>query len=108
MNLSELQNKLLDAARRTPPADHVPYAFERRIMARLTAAPRPNEWLAWTRALWFGAAAGNALPDLGDKIVKHTKADMQKHKGLRPALREVAKSRFVQVATWQDLTDRHI
>lgn len=61
MNLSELQNKLLDAARRTPPADHVPYAFERRIMARLTAAPRPNEWLAWTRALWFGAAACTAI-----------------------------------------------
>ena len=62
--------------------------------------------LAVENLLWFGAAAGNALPDLGDKIVKHTKADMQKHKGLRPALREVAKSRFVQVATWQDLTDR--
>ena len=57
MNLSELQNKLLAAARRNPPDEHVPYAFEKRIMARLAGAPKPNEWLAWTRALWFGAAA---------------------------------------------------
>jgi hypothetical protein len=57
MNLPKLQNKLLAAARQNPPADHVPYAFEKRIMARLIATPKPNEWLAWSRALWFGAAA---------------------------------------------------
>lgn len=57
MNLSELQKKLLAAARRNPPDDQVPYAFEKRIMARLTAMPKPSEWLAWSRALWFGAAA---------------------------------------------------
>jgi len=57
MNLTELQNKLLAAARQNPPDGQVPYAFEKRIMARLTAAPKPNEWLAWSRALWFGAAA---------------------------------------------------
>jgi len=57
MNLSELQNKLLAAARENPPGDEVPYAFEKRIMARLTAAPKPSAWLAWNRALWFGAAA---------------------------------------------------
>jgi len=57
MNLPELQKKLLVAARRNPPGAQVPYAFEKRIMARLTEAPRPSEWLAWSRALWFGAAA---------------------------------------------------
>jgi len=57
MNLPELQNKLLAAARQNPPDDHVPYAFEKRIMSRLIAAPKPSEWLAWSRALWFGAAA---------------------------------------------------
>ena len=57
MNLTELQNKLLAAARRNPPDSQVPCAFEKRIMARLAAAPKPSEWLAWTRALWFGAAA---------------------------------------------------
>ena len=62
--------------------------------------------LAVENLLWFGESAGKALPDPGSKIVKHTKADMQKKKGLRPALREVAKSRFVQVKTWDDLTNR--
>jgi hypothetical protein len=57
MNLSELQNKLLAAARRNPPDSQVPYAFEQRIMARLAGLPKPNEWLAWSRALWFSAAA---------------------------------------------------
>jgi hypothetical protein len=57
MNLTELQNKLLAAARRNPPDRQVPYAFEKRLMAHLTAMPKPSEWLAWTRALWFGAAA---------------------------------------------------
>ena len=57
MNLSELQNKLLATARRIPPDGHVPYAFEKRIMTRLAAAPKPSEWLAWSRALWLGAAA---------------------------------------------------
>jgi len=67
MNLPELQKKLLAAARRNPPGDQVPYAFEKRIMARLTAAPRPGEslasgeWLAWSRALWLGAAACTAI-----------------------------------------------
>jgi hypothetical protein len=61
MNLSELQKKLLNAARRNPPGDQVPHAFERRVMARLTAAPQPSEWLAWARALWFGAAACTAI-----------------------------------------------
>lgn len=61
MNLSELQQKLLRVARQNPPGDQVPYAFERRVMARLTAAPRPSEWLAWSRALWYGAAACTAI-----------------------------------------------
>ena len=61
MNLPELQKKLLAAARRNPPGDQVPYAFEKRIMARLTAAPPPGEWLAWSRALWLGAAACTAI-----------------------------------------------
>ena len=67
MNLPELQKKLLAAARRNPPGAPVPYAFEKRIMARLAAAPQPaasltpGEWLAWSRALWLGAAACAAI-----------------------------------------------
>ena len=32
-------------------------ALQSRVMARLTAAPQAGQWLAWSRALWLGAAA---------------------------------------------------
>ena len=44
MNLAELERKLIAAARANPPSDRVPYAFEKRIMARL-AARSPCRWL---------------------------------------------------------------
>jgi hypothetical protein len=56
MNLVELQQKLLAAARSNPPSERVPYAFEKRIMARLTALPLPDGWALWSRALWRAAA----------------------------------------------------
>ena len=64
MNLPELEKKLLAAARRNPPGGQVPYAFEKRITARLAAMAEPphvSEWLAWSRALWLGAAACAAI-----------------------------------------------
>ena len=57
MNLFELQRKLLEAARSNPPSEQVPYAFEKRIMAGITALPKTDEWAWWSRALWRGAAA---------------------------------------------------
>ena len=60
MNLAELQKKLVAAARANPPSDRVPYAFEKRIMARLASLPRPDAWVLWSRALWraaFGCVA---------------------------------------------------
>ena len=61
MDLAELQKKLIAAARKNSPGDQVPYAFEKRIMACLAAAPRPDEWALWTRALWCGAGACTAI-----------------------------------------------
>jgi len=61
MNLAELQKKLIAVARKSPPDDHVPDAFEKRVMTRLTAAPRTDEWTLWTRALSYGAAACAAV-----------------------------------------------
>jgi len=57
MNLDELQRNLIAAARANPPSDRVPYAFEKRIMARLAVGGLPDHWAQWSRALWRGAAA---------------------------------------------------
>ena len=56
MNLDELQKKLFAAARTLPPSDHVPYAFEKRIMARLASRPALDVWMLWSRLLWRAAA----------------------------------------------------
>ena len=34
----------------------MPYAFEKRIMARLAARPVVDDWALWARALWRAAA----------------------------------------------------
>ncbi len=56
MNLQQLQEKLILAARKNPPSDHVPFAFEKRIMANL-ARPVANALEMWSGALWRAAAA---------------------------------------------------
>jgi hypothetical protein len=55
MNLEQLNQKLLAAARRQEPDDRVPYAFEKRIMARLASVPVPDGVALWARALWRAA-----------------------------------------------------
>ena len=57
MNLEHLHNKLISAARATPADDRVPYAFEKRVMARLTDSVRVDLLGAWSAALWRGALA---------------------------------------------------
>jgi hypothetical protein len=61
MNLEELQAKLLTAARANPPGDRVPYAFEKRILARLKESPAFDVSALWARALWRAAAPCVAL-----------------------------------------------
>ena len=56
MNLESLRQKLLAAARANPPRDHVPYAFEKRILARLKDKPALDLSALWARALWRAAA----------------------------------------------------
>ncbi len=55
MNLDKLLKKLLAAGRLNPPSDQVPYAFEKRIMARLQGVAFLDPWTLWGRALWRGA-----------------------------------------------------
>jgi hypothetical protein len=52
MNLEDLQKKLLAAARENPPGDHVPYAFEKRVLARLASQTAVDSSAFWARALW--------------------------------------------------------
>jgi len=63
MNLAELHKKLMAAARANPPSAEVPYAFERRIMARLASKPVApiDEWAGWIRSLWCGAGVCAAI-----------------------------------------------
>lgn len=44
---------------------------------------------------WFGGAPGQPLPPLGDRVVRHSKADGSGYKAVRPNLRSAPKSRFV-------------
>jgi hypothetical protein len=61
MNLNELQDKLIALARKNPPGDHVPYAFEKRIMSRLASDARPNPWALWGGPLWRAAVSCVAI-----------------------------------------------
>ena len=56
MNLDNLEKKLLGAARAAKPSDRVPYAFEKRIMARLPELRKVDPGALWARALWRAAA----------------------------------------------------
>jgi hypothetical protein len=55
MDIVDLQKKLLAAARNNPPGDHVPYAFEKRIMKNLFTRSKIDEWALWGMALWRAA-----------------------------------------------------
>ena len=46
---------MLAAARAVPPETRVPYAFEKRIMARLEGLKPQDSWALWGQALWRGA-----------------------------------------------------
>jgi anti-sigma-K factor RskA len=57
MNPESLRHKLIACARTQIPSDSVPYAFERRVMARLTTASSVHDaWNLWGVALWRAVA----------------------------------------------------
>jgi hypothetical protein len=61
MNANDLQRKLIEAARKEPMSDRAPYAFEKRIMARLAGMAPLNYWALWGRPLWRAALSCVAL-----------------------------------------------
>ncbi|HEY6167049.1 MAG TPA: hypothetical protein VI454_03350 [Verrucomicrobiae bacterium] len=61
MNIDQVQKKLLAAARADQPSDRVPYAFEKRIMARLKDSPVADVLAYWERMLWRATAPCAAI-----------------------------------------------
>ena len=61
MDTAKLNQKLMAAARHETPSDRVPYAFEKRIMARIGDLRPVDVWALWGRALWRAAAPCVAL-----------------------------------------------
>jgi hypothetical protein len=57
MNLNDLHNRLIGAARKSPPSDATPYAFERRVMNRLATRWPETALDWWSVSLWRGAIA---------------------------------------------------
>jgi hypothetical protein len=56
MDLLALQKKLLEAGRADRPRDHVPYAFEKRVLAHLASLRPADIWEELARGLWRAAA----------------------------------------------------
>lgn len=61
MNLDNLQTKLIASARATRPDERVPYAFQKRIMARLADGVRVDLLSAWSHALGRAAVSCVAI-----------------------------------------------
>jgi hypothetical protein len=71
MNWDALIQRLVGAARHSPPSDAVPYTFEKRVMARVRSQHEASaggshrasihNWPAVTRALWWAAGACTAI-----------------------------------------------
>lgn len=74
MNLEHLQRTLLAAARKAPPSDRVPLAFERRVMAHLRPA-RPDCLADWSAWLWRSAMSACALA-LITGAISYVQADL--------------------------------
>ena len=80
MNLDNLQQKWIAAARAVQPSDRVPLAFEKRIMARLAESARVDLLGAWSTALWRAAIGCVAVVLLSSALSlwsthQHSKAD---------------------------------
>ena len=56
-----LHKKLVAAARANPPGDHVPYAFEKRVLALLAARQPAENLVLWVRGFWQAAASCAAI-----------------------------------------------
>src|ERR1700744_694746 len=61
MKLNEMHDRLMALAKQNPPGDHVPYAFEKRIMSRLASLAPESPWAIWGGPLWRAALSCVAI-----------------------------------------------
>ena len=55
MDSNAFYKKLVVVARKAPPSEAVPYAFEKRIMARVGSRLKLDAWALWSQSLWRAA-----------------------------------------------------
>lgn len=65
-----------------------------------------RETLAIERFYWFGGKAGNGLPNLGERISRHSKADSSGKKNPRLAHRVLAKGDFDLLVDIPEVVER--
>lgn len=58
------------------------------------------------RYLWVGGDPGQALPDIGSRVARHSRSNSAGQKTERPMHREVAKSKFQSVTNVERLIHR--
>jgi hypothetical protein len=88
------------------------------VIAHIKLLDRPSACILWIffdpdtlslgPFLWFGGAAGEKIPTLGEKVARHTKPNAMLEKADRPAHRVIPKSRFAKLDTIDDVIQRLI
>ena len=56
--------------------------------------------------LWLGGPPGGKLPELEEKIARHTRGNAEGKKGTRPGMRVVAKGQFTMISSMDELIHR--
>ena len=88
----------------------------RDVAVAVSLTQRPSGCVVWMHYdpltlelgpfLWFGAAPGEPLPPLGERIARHSKGNASGVKGERPALRLVRRSTFESLDSIELLSER--
>jgi len=58
------------------------------------------------RLRWFGSAPGERIPDLGDRVARHTRANRDGRKAERPGIRVLPSRNFVDLPDAAAMADR--
>ena len=85
------------------------------VNAHLNLTRKPSACIIWIMFdpqsmelgpfLWFGGSPSEAIVDLGDRVARHSKGNMDGYKAERPHHRVVKKGRFTSLETFEDVAD---